>query len=116
MALNYSTLHVSELRKVIIEQMEHIPNRVLHNFLIRQLDEQLNIKDLNKDIIRKNKNKRFHVKPLFLEILRTVEKPYHLTQSIFSFKETISLFHIYILNKKDTIIDIKNPKIAIVKK
>ena len=114
-ALNYSTLHVSELRKLIIEQMEHIPNRILDNILLRQLDEQINIKNLNKDSIRKNKNKRFHVKPLFLELLRKVETPYHLTQTIFSYKETIALFHIYILDKKDTIIDKKNPKIATVK-
>ena len=67
-ALNYSALHVSELRKVIIEQMESIPNQVLHTFLVRALDEQLKIYDLNKDIIQKHKNKKFHVKPTTISI------------------------------------------------
>merc|ERR1719331_3243446 len=63
--------------------------------------------------VQTNKDTKFRLKPLFLEVVRTVDEV-NPKQTVFTYEEITSILSKYILSKKNAIFDTRNIKLALV--
>lgn len=107
-ALGMKSLHVTEVRDVVLTQME-----VLYPGLLASIPD--NPADNNRALAQQHGrfdvNGRFYVKPHFLRVLRMVNEV-DKSQQVFSYKEVTSYLSQYILDNKDRFFDDRNIKIA----
>jgi len=115
-ALGMKSLHVTEVRDVVLTQME-----VLQPELLASLPESQPVEQVRNNAVggtqpqngnvKFDVNGRFYVKPHFLRVLRkvaVVDK----SQILFTYKEVTSYLSQYILDNKDRFFDDRNIKIA----
>lgn len=114
-ALGMKSLHVTEVRDVVLTQME-----VLQPELLASLPESHPAETVRNNAPvggqqqpagKFDVNGRFYVKPHFLRVLRTVQG-IDKSQILFSYKEVTSYLSQYILDHKDRFFDDRNIKIA----
>ena len=106
--LNMRALHVSELPNLVISQIENTEEIKYPGYLI--------FKNSHSNLPKRfygNPNVKFGLQPDFMAILRTVEGCDQ-TKTIFSYKEILELLSRYICSKRETIVDPRNVKMALV--
>jgi len=115
-ALGMKSLHVTEVRDVVLTQME-----VLQPELLASLPESSPVETVRNNAVggqqqlpngvKFDVNGRFYVKPHFLRVLRKVAGV-DKSQILFTYKEVTSYLSQYILDNKDRFFDDRNIKIA----
>ena len=118
---NRKVIHLSELRELVLSQIANAVEIALHiNRLQRCCGTKLPKININKDHLTQTRrffgdpNTRFGVQPTFLSVLRNV-KDVDKTKTEFKISEIRLLLSKYIISKRETIVDQRNVKIAIVK-
>ena len=106
--LNMRALHVSELPNLVISQIENTEEIKYPGYLIFKNSHSNQTKRFYG-----NPNVKFGLQPDFIPILRTVEGCDQ-TKTIFSYKEILELLSRYICSKRETIVDPRNVKMALV--
>lgn len=107
LALGVKFLHVTEIRDVVLQQMETKPELAsLTPPLSQPGGQPLQVQAVKFDI-----DGRYWVKPLFLKVLRMVEAC-NKTQVVFTYREITSHLSQYIMNNKAKFFDERNIKIA----
>ena len=106
--LNMRALHVSELPNLVISQIENTEEIKYPGYLIFKNSHSNQTKRFYG-----NPNVKFGLQPDFMAILRTVEGCDQ-TKTIFSYKEILELLSRYICSKRETIVDPRNVKMALV--
>ena len=106
--LNMRALHVSELPNLVISQIENTEEIKYPGLLIFKNSPSNQTKRFYG-----NPNVKFGLQPDFMPILRTVEGCDQ-TKTIFSYKEILGLLSRYICSKRETIVDPRNVKMALV--
>jgi len=130
-ALNQRALHVTEVRDLVINQLERLADQSLRDNLPSQ---RINSSQPRSQLARgppqtapptavrtasittnvqTNKDTKFRLKPLFLEVVRTVDEV-NPKQTVFTYEEITSILSKYILSKKNVIFDTRNIKLALV--
>ena len=118
---NRKVIHLSELRELVLTQIVNTVEIALHkNRLHKHSATKLPKIIVNK--VHSNQTRRFfghpdtkfEVQPRFLSVLRSV-KDADKTKTEFSINEIRQLLSEYIISKRETIVDQRNIKIAIVK-
>lgn len=126
-ALNQKALHVTEVRDLVLGQLERLADQSLRDRgvarpgpapplpgppqtaaprVIRTASVATNVQT--------NKDAKFRLKPLFLKVAQMVEGVTK-TKTIFTYEEVTLILSKYILSKKETLFDQRNIKLAIVK-
>jgi hypothetical protein len=131
-ALNQRALHVTEVRDLVINQLERLADQSLRDNLP---SPRINSSQPRSQLARgpsqtapptatvrtasittnvqTNKDTKFRLKPLFLEVVRTVDEV-NPKQTVFTYEEITSILSKYILSKKNAIFDTRNIKLALV--
>ena len=119
-ALNQRALHVTEVRNLVINQLERLDDQCLQDSNSSQ--PRGNLQTAPPISVRTasittntqtNKGSKFQLKPLFLEVVRTVAEV-NPKQTVFTYEEITSILSKYILSKKNTLFDKRNIKLALV--
>merc|ERR1719209_2172965 len=130
-ALDQKALHVTEVRDLVIQQLEQLadqslrdpqPPQRLHTSQARPQTTRGPAQTAPPTVVRTasiatnvqtNKDTKFRLKPLFLEVVRTVDEV-NPKQTVFTYEEITSILSKYILSKKNAIFDTRNIKLALV--
>jgi len=130
-ALDQKALHVTEVRDLVIQQLEQLadqslrdpqPPQRLHTSQARPQAPRGPAQTAPPTVVRTasiatnvqtNKDTKFRLKPLFLDVVRSVDEVDH-KQTIFTYEEITRLLSAYILSKKHLIFDKRNIKLALV--
>merc|ERR1719397_768998 len=131
-ALNQRALHVTEVRDLVINQLERLADQSLRDS--QQPSQRINSSQPRSQLprgppqtappttvrtasittnVQTNKDTKFRLKPLFLEVVRTVDEV-NPKQTVFTYEEITSILSKYILSKKNAIFDTRNIKLALV--
>ena len=130
-ALNQRALHVTEVRDLVITQLERLSDQSLRDNQpsptikssqqrsqvaqgVLQTAPPITVRTASiATNVQIHKDSKFLLKPLFLKVLRTVDgvRP---TQIVFTYEEITNLLSKYILSKREAIFDKRNIKLALV--
>ena len=128
-ALNQRALHVTEVRDLVINQLERLADQSLRD---NQPFQRINSSHPRSQLpqtaplttvqtasittkVHINKDTKYRLKPLFLEVVRTVDEV-NPKKTVFTYEEITSILSKYILSKKNAIFDKRNIKLALVEK
>ena len=126
-ALNQRALHVTEVRDLVINQLERLADQSLRD---NQPFQRINSSHPRSQLpqtaplttvqtasittkVHINKDTKYRLKPLFLEVVRTVDEV-NPKKTVFTYEEITSILSKYILSKKNAIFDTRNIKLALV--
>ena len=126
-ALNQKALHVTEVRNLVINQLERLEDQYLQD---SQRSSQRSTFSQPRGNLQTapptsvhtasitsntqtNKGSKFQLKPPFLEVVRTVAGV-NPKQTVFNYQEITSILSKYILSRKNTLFDTRNIKLALV--
>ena len=128
-ALNQRALHVTEVRDLVINQLERLADQSLRD---NQPFQRINSSHPRSQFpqtaplttvqtasittkVHISKYTKYQLKPLFLEVVRTVDEV-NPKKTVFTYEEITSILSNYILSKKNAIFDKRNIKLALVEK
>ena len=125
-ALNQRALHVTEVRNIVINQLERLEAQCQQDS--RHSSQRINSSQPRGNLqtappilvhtgitsaTQTNKGSKFQLRPLFLEVVRTVPGV-NPKQTVFTYEEITSILSKYILSRKKTLFDKRNIKLALV--
>ena len=126
-ALNQKALHVTEVRNLVINQLERLEGQYLQDS--QRSSQRSTFSQPRSNLqtapptsvhtasitsnTQTNKGSKFQLKPLFLEVVRTVAGV-NPKQTVFTYEEITSILSKYILSRKNTLFDTRNIKLALV--
>lgn len=107
-ALGMKSLHVTEVRDVVILQMEPLSDQAV---MTPAPERPLHLQQTDQNGARFDVTGRYYIKPNFLRVLRMVEGVDQ-TKVVFEYKEITKYLSQYILVNKERFFDDRNIKIA----
>ena len=120
MALNQRAFHVTEVRDLVLDQLELLPGRSQQGNPPpkRGTPHRPNPQAVPRATdsathLLTNKDTKFRLKPLFLDVVRMVDGV-NPEQIVFTYEEITNILSKYILSKKNAIFDTRNIKLALV--
>ena len=129
-AFNMKAFHVTEVRDLVLMQLEEVPEQDQLNvpqvsvhsessgfasLVISTDGGECLMRDVSlSGSIYANNHVRFTLKPAFMEVIKTVLSPGAELKTLFSYEEISLLLSRYILSKKNSLFDPRNIKLAMV--